>query len=112
MKRLLFTLFLVSVGASGEPLQCDVGPINQTYGAAAWLVYSCRDGKSVVIVSAPGSSAMPFYFMFSAEGPTYRLVGEGTGSKEITDRVLAELKALRKEDITALVRQTQEVAKH
>ena len=112
MKRLLIPLFLVLMGASGDPLQCDVGPINKTYGAAPWLVYSCRDGKSVVIVSAPGSPAMPFYFMFAAEGASYRLVGAGTGSKEVTDRVLVELKALRNEDIVALVRQTQAAAKH
>jgi len=62
MKRLLIPLFLVSMGASGDPLQCDVGPINKTYGAAPWLVYSCRDGKSVVIVKCAWKSGYAFLF--------------------------------------------------
>jgi hypothetical protein len=108
MKRLLLLLPLVSTTiATSEPLQCDVGPVNKTFAAVKWLVYSCRDNKSVVIVSAPGNPAAPFYFMFTPEGSGYKLVGEGAGAKDITDRALAELKALRVADVEALIHETQ-----
>jgi hypothetical protein len=71
-----------------------------------WLLYSCDDGKSLVVVSAPGSPAAPFYFMLWAQGAGYHLSGEGTGSKALTDAALKELKALSDKDIAGLVAQT------
>jgi hypothetical protein len=62
-------------------------------------------------VSAPGSAAAPFYFIFSPVGKGYHLRGEGTGSKALTDAALKELQALRNEDIAALVRETTTVKK-
>ncbi len=88
------------------PLQCDIGPITKTFGSVLWLLYSCGDGKSLVVVSAPGSQAAPFYFFFSPDGQSYHLTGEGAGSKALTDAALKELQALSKTDIEGLVRQT------
>lgn len=48
-------------------LNCDIGPGTKTFGKSSWLVYSCTDNKSLVMVSAPGSPAVPFYF-FLQEG--------------------------------------------
>src|SRR5690349_16042370 len=79
----------IPIGATGaetvakpQPLKCDIGPVTRTYGATQWQVYSCADQRSVVILSAPGSPAAPFYFMFSPGTDGYRLYGEGTGSKD------------------------------
>jgi len=61
---------LLAVPASGETspapqLNCNIGPVAKTYGRTQWLVYSCDDDRSVVIVSASGNPATPAYFMFS-----------------------------------------------
>jgi hypothetical protein len=72
-----------------------------------WLLYSCDDGKSLVAVSAPGSKAAPFYFIFSHTDTGYHLSGEGTGDKARTDAALSELKALRDAQIVALIAETK-----
>jgi hypothetical protein len=107
MRRyLLFLVFAAPISVMAAPLQCDVGPVTKVFGSVPWLLYSCNDGKSLVVVSAPGSQAAPFYFMFSPEGAGYHLRGEGTGDKARTDAALAELKALSDKEIAALVGQT------
>lgn len=75
------------------PLDCSHGPASLSYGEVPWLVYACSDQRSVVLVSASGSRAAPFYFMFSANGPGYRLIGEGTGSTAATDKVFEDSRA-------------------
>ena len=103
MKRWLLSVAALPLVASAAPrLQCDVGPVTKVFGSVPWLVYSCNDASSVVLISAPGSSATPFYFIFSLEGATYKLRGEGTGSKVVTDAALKELQALSRRDIERL----------
>jgi len=68
-----------------QSLKCNVGPVTKTYGSTEWLVYSCDDNHTVVIVAASGNPAMPFVFNFSPSNNGYQLHGEGTGSKEATD---------------------------
>lgn len=109
----LVTMAAVPVPAmSEEPiskpssLKCDIGPVKKTYGMTQWLVYSCDDRRSIVVVSAPGNPAMPFFFTLSPTGDGYRLHGEGTGRKEATSAAFEELEALSEEDIITLVEQT------
>ncbi len=78
----------------------------KNFGSVPWLVYSCNDSSSLVLVSAPGSPATPFYFFFSLEGATYRLRGEGNGSREATDAALKDLQALSATEIQGLRRET------
>jgi hypothetical protein len=112
MKRWLISLAAVPLVASAAPpLNCNVGPVTKMFGSIPWLVYSCDDATSVVLVSAPGSPALPFYFIFSLEGSAYRLRGEGTGSKPATDAALKDLQALSATDILALRRETLAVKK-
>jgi hypothetical protein len=107
MKRhLLFLILAAPFVVAAAPLQCDIGPITKVFGSVPWLLYSCDDGKSLVVVSAPGSQAAPFYFFFSPEGSGYHLRGEGTGSKPLTDAAYKELEGLGNKDIADLVRQT------
>jgi hypothetical protein len=105
-RYLLFLFLIVPICSVAAPLQCDIGPIAKVFGSVPWLLYSCDDGKSLVVVSAPGSRAAPFYFMFYPEGTGYHLQGEGTGDKALTDAALAELKALSNTEIVALVGKT------
>lgn len=102
--------FVVTVGfhvyggsaVAAESLKCEAGPLTKVFGNAPWLVYGCDDGRSVVVVSAPGNPAMPFYFMFSPDKSGYRLVGEGTGSKDASAAALTELKRLTQSEVMAL----------
>jgi hypothetical protein len=105
-RHLLYLILAAPVIAAAAPLQCDIGPVTKVFGTVPWLLYSCDDGKSLVVVSAPGSAAAPFYFFFSPEGRGYHLRGEGTGSKTLTDAALKELQVLSREDIAGLVAQT------
>jgi hypothetical protein len=96
-------------GQEAKPpqLKCDIGPVDKTYGKTQWLVYSCDDGRTLVIVTAPGNPALPFYFMFSPHEGGYQLSGEGTGSKATTDAAFNELQTLSERDIMTLIDQTK-----
>jgi hypothetical protein len=106
MRCIAWTLAVLPMIASGAPLNCDVGPVTKTFGSAPWLVYSCNDPSTVVLVSVPGSPASPFYFIFSLENGTYRLRGEGTGAKTVTDAALQQLQSLSTADVQALRQET------
>ena len=93
--------------ATSPPLKCEVGPVEKTFGNSRWLVYSCDDNRSIVLVSAPGSLAMPFVFAFTAKGNRYQLSGEGTGRKEATEAAFNELKVLSEQEIASLIAQTK-----
>ena len=98
----------LAVPAEEPPaLQCEVGPLKRTYGGAPWLVYSCSNGQSLVVVSDDGNPAGPFYFMIYAQDGSYQLGGEGSGARAVTDAAFEELKTLTPDAIAALVRETR-----
>jgi hypothetical protein len=103
-----FAMLVSFAAAADEPaqLKCDVGPITKTYGASKWLVYSCDDNRSLVIVSTPDSRAAPFIFTLHPSANGYQLHGEGTGQKEATDAALKELHALTERAILTLIAET------
>lgn len=86
-----------------QHLDCSAGPLSKTFGFTPWLVYACSDGKSVVVVTTPGSPAAPFYFMLFPKDGKYTVVGEGTGLKRHTDRAYADLNRLTEQEISDLV---------
>lgn len=94
-------------GTKPAQLNCATGPIVRTFGKSPWRVYSCSDGLSLVVVSAPGSPAEPFYFMFQATANGHHLVGEGTGNKTATDQAYKDLNGLSEQEIKDLVKQTK-----
>lgn len=96
-------------GSTSPQLECNIGPIPKTFGKSQWRVYSCSDGRSVVVVSAPGSPAAPFYYMFQATASGHHLIGEGTGNKAVTDEAYGELKGLSEQGIQDLIKQTKSV---
>jgi hypothetical protein len=110
---LLWTTALTLLpAASEEPkaqqLKCDIGPVKKTYGKTQWLVYSCDDSRTLVIATAPGNPAMPFYFMLSPHENEYQLSGEGPGQKDATDAAFNELHELSERDIAILIEQTKQ----
>jgi hypothetical protein len=97
----------VSDDAAQQSLKCDIGPVTKIYGTTQWLVYSCTDNRTLVIISALGNPGTPFYFMLSPHENGYQLSGEGTGRKDVTDAAFNELKELSGTDIVALIEQTK-----
>ena len=107
----LVVLRPATANSAGQPLtpdqlKCDAGPITKMYGGNAWLVYGCNDGRSINLVSAPGSEASPFVFIFHWENGEYRLAGAGTGSKVATDAALNDLAKLSQSDVESLLAET------
>lgn len=94
--------------AEQPAMACDVGPLLKTYGTTEWLVYSCKDARSVVVVAAPGNPAMPFFFLLSPEDDGIRLYGEGEGDKNATKPAFDELKAVTASDLARLISETQQ----
>jgi hypothetical protein len=74
----------------------------KTYGGSQWNVYGCNDGRSVAVISAPGSAAMPFYFFFAWGSDGMELHGEGTGNTQATDAAFKDLKPLTETGVAAL----------
>ena len=93
---------LAATAQQTSNINCKIGPIEKTYGGTKWLVYGCDDKTSIVIVTATGNPAMPFYFLFSQTKEGYQLLGEGTGDKTFTDAAHKDLAALSNSDIAAL----------
>lgn len=94
---------------ASAPLKCESGPLNRVFGKTPWLVYGCVDARSMVVVSAPGSPAFPFYFMVFEGANGYEVAGEGTGKKEATAAAHSELKALTAAQIKALIAEAAHV---
>jgi hypothetical protein len=103
-------LSTLSTGALAADLNCDVGPVTKAFGGTSWLVYSCHDDRNVVVVTAPGNPAMPFYFSVSLVKDEVQLHGEGTGRKDLTDAAYKDIAGLREQDIAALITETRTVA--
>jgi len=94
-------------GAEPRSLKCDMGPLPKTYGGTDWLVFSCADNRTVLIVSAPGNPATPFYFVFSPRGNGHQLSAEGTGRRDTTTAAFIDLKLLTERDIAELIKDTK-----
>lgn len=101
--------FAVPAPARGDEAaqKCDVGPITRTYGNAPWLVYSCRDERSLLIVSAPGNAAAPAFFVFHPRGEGYELRNQGSANQAISAAAYVELNRLSPEAIADLIAATQ-----
>lgn len=93
-------------------LKCEVGPVIKQYGGTDWRVYSCDDNSSLVIVTAPGNPAAPFYFFYKHSGNGYELHGEGTGDKSLTDAASHDLQSLTDDQIVSLLLETQKASIH
>jgi hypothetical protein len=98
---------LVHAEDKAAPLQCDIGPLQKTYGSTEWVVYSCSDKKTVVIYSAASNPGKEFYFMFTSQDGELRLYGEGNGDKKYTDAAYDELKPMTQDDVDYLIKETE-----
>ena len=97
----------VGLGAEQKTLECATGPVDKSYGGTNWLVYSCNDDQSIVIVSGPGNPAGPYYFMLYPKAGTYALKGEGNGSKAASAAAYHDLEKLSETEISKLITETK-----
>ena len=94
-------------GPSQASLVCDRGPFStKTFGGTPWQIYGCNDNRSVAIVTAPGSPALPFYFLIAWVNGVYTVSGEGTGPRDLTAKAYTDIVKLNRQQIDALVNET------
>ena len=88
---------------------CNIGPVVRVFGGNEWNIFSCTAPDQLVVVSAPGNPAMPFYFVLYIEDGERRLSGEGNGSKEASAAAYEDLQLIAKseERIAALIAETR-----
>ena len=97
----------VAQGPSQPKLVCDRGPFStKTFGGTQWQIYGCTDNRSVAIVTAPGSPAIPFYFLLAWIDGVYTVSGEGTGRRDLTAKAYSDIIKLTRPQIDALVKET------
>ena len=97
----------VAQGPSQPKLVCDRGPFStKTFGGTQWQIYGCTDNRSVAIVTAPGSPAIPFYFLLAWVNGVYTVSGEGTGRRDLTAKAYNDIVKLTRPQIDALVKET------
>jgi TPR repeat protein len=102
---------VTTLASSATPkMKCTVGPVTKQYGKTPWLVYSCEDGKSILIASEPTNKSIRFRFTILADDDGYALHGEGQGDKRITDSAYQDLNSLSEADIAALVSETRKAS--
>ncbi len=89
------------------PLTCETGPVQRQFGGTDWLVYSCDDGRSMVVISASGNPASPFYFILTPLDGAYKIYGEGNGSKAASDAAGGDLARLQQDDLAKLLAETK-----
>jgi len=97
----------VAQGPSQPKLVCDRGPFStKSFGGTQWQIYGCTDNRSVAIVTAPGSPAIPFYFLLAWIDGVYTVSGEGTGRRDLTAKAYSDIIKLTRPQIDALVNET------
>jgi hypothetical protein len=97
----------VAQGPSQPKLVCDRGPFStKTFGGTQWQIYGCTDNRSVAIVTAPGSPAIPFYFLLAWIDGVYTVSGEGTGRRDLTAKAYNDIIKLTRPQIEVLVKET------
>jgi hypothetical protein len=88
-------------------MKCETGPVDRQFGGTNWVVYSCDDQRSMVVVSVKDNPASPFYFILSPKADSYDVYGEGNGSKSASDAAGGELSRLSIEELRQLLAATR-----
>src|SRR5260370_25735545 len=97
----------IAQGPSQPKLVCERGPVaTKSFGGTSWQIYGCNDNRSVAIVTAPGSPAIPFYFLVAWVNAVYTVSGEGTGRRDLTAKTYNDIAKLTRPQIDAIVKET------
>jgi hypothetical protein len=100
-------ILLATTAAEAAPeLRCETGPVSKMLGGTDWLVYSCDDRRSMLVVSADKNPARPFYFLLTPLANSYHVAGEGNGNKQASDAAGDELSRMTAADFAKLLAAT------
>ncbi len=93
--------------------KCDVGPVIKTYGQGKWLVFSCDDDTTLLVLAAPDNPIKPFMFVLEpdSDGGYGVFFDDSLGKNDASAAALAQLKALSPQDIASLIKETKTPAK-
>jgi hypothetical protein len=77
------------------------------WGEIPWLVYSCDNKHSLVIIAAPGSPAKPWVFTLDWGKNGIHLDEDGAGDKLGTAAAFAELQKFSEREVEKLIEETK-----
>ncbi len=89
-----------------QQMKCETGPVTRMFGEVSWMVYSCDDQESLILVAPQGSAAHPFMFLIAQHDGRYRVNGEGTAGPE-AKAALKDLSMLNRQEIGELIQATK-----
>jgi hypothetical protein len=98
-------------GAQTGPMDCRVGPVIKTFGGSKWVVNSCSDGRTVILMAMDDSPAYPCFIEIAPSTAGYNIDGRGKGDRQATNAAMDELGALSVADIQAMIAETKQVQK-
>lgn len=98
-------------GAQTEPMDCRVGPVIKTFGGSKWVVNSCSDGRTVILMAMNDSPAFPCFIKIEPSTKGYSIDGRGKGDKQATNAAMDELGALSVADIHGMIDETKQLQK-
>lgn len=99
-------VFAASHPGKQENIACKTGPVARTYGGQSWLVYSCADRRSIMVVSNHGDSPTAYIMLSPARGHV-EVIGEGWGTGTEGNAAFAELKGMSARQLGILVAETR-----
>ena len=98
-------------GAQPAPMDCTVGPVIKTFGGSQWVVNSCSDGRTVVLMATNDSPAFPCFIKIQPLTEGYNINGRGKGDKQATNAAMDELAALSVAEIEGMIDDTKQLQK-
>jgi hypothetical protein len=98
-------------GAQSAPMDCTVGPVIKIFGGSKWVVNSCSDGRTVILMAVNESPAFPCFIEIAPSTEGYNINGRGKGDRQATNAAMDELGALTVADIHAMIAETKQLQK-
>jgi hypothetical protein len=118
MKAVFFALaatqlaVAVAAPADNSTLACETGPVQRQFGPAAWNIYACSDGKSVVIVPVKVINGEAGYFFVTPNGQGVTVAGEGWGKDSTFQPVYQQLQHITLAELKAIIQAANKVKPH
>lgn len=88
-------------------LTCDVGPLYRFFGGNSWIVYSCSDQASMIVMAPPETAAGNSYLVLKADVAGYEIFAESDGDREITEAARKELSEMTMGELAGLLADTR-----
>ena len=104
---LVLAVLLPALPATAADQKCETGPVMRNFGKAPWMVYSCDDKKTLVLISAPGNPATPAFFVMNPLGDGYEIQNKGSANQTVSTAAYHDLKNLSAKEIAELIAATE-----